>query len=140
MARLPRYHTGDGELEEGIVWEAAMCAPKFGLSNLIAIVDNSGERSFLTDRGANDTLTPIDIDDELIRRAALVFREDVHGNGANMDNFETHDERRILPNTCFSVEPGIYLPEFGVRSEINMMIRNGKGEVTGRVQNELVQI
>ncbi len=46
----------------------------------------------------------------------------------------------ILPNTCFSVEPGVYLPEFGVRSEIDMMIRNGKGEVTGRIQNELVLI
>ena len=62
---------------------------------------------------------------------------------------ETHDERIILPNTCFSVEPGIYLPpnfasggyrQFGVRSEIDMMIRNGKAEVTGRIQNDLVLI
>jgi Xaa-Pro aminopeptidase len=65
---------------------------------------------------------------------------DIHANGANLDNLETKDDREILPNTCFSVEPGIYLPEFGVRSEINMLIRNGKGEVTGRVQNELVDI
>ena len=65
---------------------------------------------------------------------------DIHGNGANLDNLETKDDREILPNTCFSVEPGIYLPEFGVRSEINMMIRNGKAEVTGRIQNELVLI
>lgn len=65
----------------------------------------------------------------------------LHGNGANLDNLETHDERLILPNTCFSVEPGIYFPgEFGVRSEINMMTRPGKAEVTGRVQTKLVRV
>ena len=48
--------------------------------------------------------------------------------------------RRILPNTCFSVEPGIYLPEFGVRSEVNMLTAPGKAWVTGRIQQELVRI
>ncbi len=75
-----------------------------------------------------------------IHRTGHSIGRDIHANGANLDNLETKDDREILPNTCFSVEPGIYLPEFGVRSEINMMIRNGKGEVTGRVQNELVLI
>ena len=75
-----------------------------------------------------------------IHRTGHSITGDIHGNGANLDNLETKDDRQILPNTCFSVEPGIYLPEFGVRSEINMMIRNGKGEVTGRIQRELVQI
>ncbi len=74
-----------------------------------------------------------------IHRTGHSITSDIHGNGANLDNLETKDDREILPNTCFSVEPGIYLPEFGVRSEINMMIRKGKGEVTGRIQNELVQ-
>jgi Xaa-Pro dipeptidase len=65
----------------------------------------------------------------------------LHGNGANLDNLETHDERLLLPNTCFSVEPGIYFPgEFGVRSEIDMIARTGKAEVTGRVQTELVRV
>jgi Xaa-Pro aminopeptidase len=65
----------------------------------------------------------------------------LHGNGANLDNLETHDERLILPNTCFSVEPGIYFPgEFGVRSEVNMMTRAGHAEVTGRIQTELVRV
>src|SRR5271169_3735601 len=75
-----------------------------------------------------------------IHRTGHSIGRDIHANGANLDNLETKDDREVLPNTCFSVEPGIYLPEFGVRSEINMLIRNGKGEVTGRVQNELVQI
>jgi Xaa-Pro dipeptidase len=65
----------------------------------------------------------------------------IHGNGAHLDNLETHDERLILPNTCFSVEPGLYFTgEFGVRSEVDMMARPGKAEVTGRMQSELVRI
>jgi Xaa-Pro dipeptidase len=65
---------------------------------------------------------------------------ETHGNGANLDNLETHDERLILPYTCFSVEPGIYLPEFGARSEINMLTEPGRAMVTGPIQTELVRI
>lgn len=65
---------------------------------------------------------------------------EIHGPGAHLDNLETHDERLILPRTCFSVEPGIYLPEFGVRSEIDMMTAPGKAWVTGKIQRELVRI
>jgi Xaa-Pro aminopeptidase len=57
-----------------------------------------------------------------------------------MDNLEIHDERKVLPNTCFSVEPGIYLPEFGVRTEVNVMVRKGMADTTGKVQRELVII
>jgi Xaa-Pro aminopeptidase len=66
--------------------------------------------------------------------------QEVHGVGANLDNLETHDVRLLLPNTCFSVEPGIYLPEFGVRSEIDMLTAPGKAWVTGMIQRELVRI
>lgn len=65
---------------------------------------------------------------------------ELHGPGAHLDNLETHDERRLLPCTCFSVEPGIYLPEFGVRSEVDMLTAPGKAWVTGRKQTELVRI
>ncbi len=69
---------------------------------------------------------------------------ELHGAGAHLDNFETHDERRILPMTCFSVEPGIYLPPgpecFGVRSEIDMITHPGSAVVTGKIQRELVRI
>ena len=64
----------------------------------------------------------------------------VHANGANMDDLEIHDERQILPNSCFSIEPGIYLPEFGVRSEVNVLVRPKAAEVTGKIQTELVII
>jgi len=65
----------------------------------------------------------------------------LHGSGAHLDNLETHDIRRILPNTCFSVEPGVYFPgEFGVRNEIDMIATKGSAVVTGRAQTELVRI
>jgi Xaa-Pro aminopeptidase len=59
---------------------------------------------------------------QFIHRTGHSIGQEVHGNGANMDNLEMHDERRILPRTCFSVEPGIYLPEFGMRSEVNVFV------------------
>jgi Xaa-Pro aminopeptidase len=62
---------------------------------------------------------------------------EVHGNGANMDNLETHDERRVSPWTCFSIEPGVYLPEFGVRSEVNMFVGEKEARVTGQIQRTL---
>jgi Xaa-Pro aminopeptidase len=63
-----------------------------------------------------------------------------HGPGAHIDSLETHDERKILPGTCFSIEPGIYLPgEFGVRLEYDVFIhRDGKVQVTGGIQTELM--
>jgi Xaa-Pro aminopeptidase len=63
--------------------------------------------------------------------------EAVHGNGANMDGLETHDVRRLIPRTCTSIEPGIYLPEFGIRSEVNVYIDGRSARVTGAVQKEI---
>jgi Xaa-Pro aminopeptidase len=63
---------------------------------------------------------------------------EVHGNGVNIDNLETRDQRRIVPGVCFSIEPCIYLPEFGVRSEIDMYVGEGVAEVTGGIQRELL--
>jgi Xaa-Pro aminopeptidase len=79
--------------------------------------------------------------DYFTHRTGHNIATELHGNGAHLDNLETHDERLILPNTCFSVEPGLYFPgEFGVRNEVNMITRPGRAEVTGRIQNELVRI
>ena len=73
-----------------------------------------------------------------VHRTGHSIGTSVHGNGANMDNLETKDTRQILTNTLFSVEPGIYLPEFGVRSEVDVLVHNGRAQVTGRQQEELV--
>ncbi|HOW73649.1 MAG TPA: M24 family metallopeptidase [Phycisphaerae bacterium] len=64
----------------------------------------------------------------------------VHGNGANMDNLETHDDRLVISMTCFSVEPGVYLPEFGVRSELNLLVEEETARVTGEIQAQLVMV
>ncbi|PWT97607.1 MAG: hypothetical protein C5B51_31065 [Terriglobia bacterium] len=73
-----------------------------------------------------------------VHRTGHSIGEEVHGNGANMDNLETHDERRIAPWTCFSIEPGVYLPEFGIRSEVNMFVGENEARVTGEIQRELL--
>jgi Xaa-Pro aminopeptidase len=72
---------------------------------------------------------------------------EIHGAGAHLDDFETHDVRRILPNTCFSVEPGLYFPSahsghpaFGLRSEVNMVTTRTAASVTGPIQTALVAI
>jgi Xaa-Pro aminopeptidase len=73
-----------------------------------------------------------------VHRTGHSIGTSVHGNGANMDNLETKDTRQILPNTLFSVEPGIYLPEFGVRSEVDVLVHKGRAQVTGAQQEELI--
>lgn len=66
--------------------------------------------------------------------------EAVHGNGANMDGLETRDARHLIPRTCNSVEPGIYLPEFGIRSEVDVYIGEREARVTGAVQAEILAL
>ena len=66
--------------------------------------------------------------------------EKVHGNGANMDGLETHDVRHLIAHTCNSIEPGIYLPEFGVRTEVNVYVDEKEACVTGAVQKEILPL
>jgi Xaa-Pro aminopeptidase len=77
-----------------------------------------------------------------VHRTGHSIGEEVHGNGVNIDNLETKDERRLVPGCCFSIEPGIYLEgEMAVRTEINMFVRHdGVPEVTGEMQEALVKI
>jgi Xaa-Pro dipeptidase len=93
------------------------------------------------DRAAREVIRGAGFGEWFTHRTGHNIGAVLHGNGANLDDLETHDERLILANTCFSVEPGIYFPgEFGVRSEVDMMARAGKAEITGRVQSELVRV
>ncbi|HET9180341.1 MAG TPA: M24 family metallopeptidase [Terriglobia bacterium] len=78
--------------------------------------------------------------DKFVHRTGHSIGEDVHGNGANMDNFETHDSRQVLPGVCFSVEPGIYLDDFGVRSEVNVYVEEQDARVTGEIQQAVMPI
>jgi Xaa-Pro aminopeptidase len=76
-----------------------------------------------------------------IHRIGHNIGQEVHGNGANMDNLETHDDRLVLPHTCFSIEPGLYFDEFGVRSEVNVYVDgDGRVHVTGGLQTKVLPI
>ena len=93
------------------------------------------------DDAARNIIRAAGFGDYFTHRTGHNIATEIHGNGAHLDNLETHDERLILPNTCFSVEPGIYFPgEFGVRNEIDMIARKDRAEVTGTAQTELVRI
>jgi Xaa-Pro dipeptidase len=92
------------------------------------------------DRVVRDQIKKAGFGNYFIHRTGHSIGTEVHANGANMDDLEIHDERRILPNSCFSIEPGVYLPEFGVRSEVNVLVRNHDAEVTGKIQREIVLI
>jgi len=105
-----------------------------------AFAQNKPIRGFEADDAARDVIRAAGYAEFFTHRTGHNIAREIHGAGAHLDNFETHDARRILPNTCFSVEPGIYLPEFGVRSEVNMLTAPGKAWVTGKIQKELVRI
>jgi Xaa-Pro aminopeptidase len=109
-----------------------------------AVLDaiNSGRHiaGWEVDRATRGHIQKAGYGDYFIHRTGHSIGTDVHANGANMDDLEIHDERQILPNSCFSIEPGIYLPEFGVRSEVNVLVRANSAEVTGEIQREIVTI
>jgi Xaa-Pro aminopeptidase len=110
--------------------------------NLVIERVQSGQelRGFEVDDAARSHIEERGFGEYFFHRTGHSIGTDVHGAGANMDNFESHDDRRIIADTCFSVEPGIYLPEFGIRSEVNVYVGSGFAQVTGEQQDELVQI
>jgi len=105
-----------------------------------AIASGKAIAGWEVDRVVRDRVKKSGFGSYFIHRTGHSIGTEVHANGANMDDLEIHDERRILPNSCFSIEPGIYLPEFGVRSEVNVLVRNHGAEVTGKIQREIVLI
>ena len=105
-----------------------------------AFAENRPIRGFEADDAARNVIRAAGFADYFTHRTGHNIAHEIHGPGAHLDNLETHDERRILPNTCFSVEPGIYLPEFGIRSEIDMLTAANRAWVTGAIQRELVRI
>jgi Xaa-Pro dipeptidase len=92
------------------------------------------------DRAARSVIEKAGYGKYFFHRTGHSIGEKVHGNGANMDGLETHDVRHLIPHTCNSIEPGIYLPEFGVRSEVNVYIGDGEARVTGAIQNEILPL
>ena len=130
--------------------------PPSAIQNVFEVVRDARDRAVERVQSAmrkNESIHGFDVDDAargyikekgfaeyFVHRTGHSIGEEVHGTGANMDNLETHDERKIIPGTCFSVEPGVYLPEFGIRSEVNVYVGPGEARVTGEKQQKLVAI
>lgn len=99
-------------------------------------------RGFEVDDAAREVIRQAGYGEYFIHRTGHSIGTSDHGQGANMDNFETHDTRLLLPMTGFSIEPGIYLDgDFGVRSEINVALTRDGAEITGaEPQRELLRL
>ncbi len=126
------------------------------IQNVFGIVRDARKRAseFVVKQvGAKEAIAGYEVDDQargvieqrgfgeyFFHRTGHSIGTEVHGTGANMDNLESHDERRIIARTCFSIEPGIYLSEFGIRSEVNVYVGEGYATVTGEEQEHLVRI
>ena len=105
-----------------------------------AIAAGESVCGFEVDRAARDVITQAGYGEQFIHRTGHSLGEEVHGNGVHMDDYETHDDRRLVTGTGFTIEPGIYTPAFGVRTEINMVVGEKSADVTGPCQQTLVRI
>ena len=81
-------------------------------------------RGWQVDRAARDGAEQAGYGEHILHRTGHSLGEEVHGNGVHMDDYETHDDRRLLPGSGFTIEPGLYFEHFGVRTEINMVYGN----------------
>jgi Xaa-Pro dipeptidase len=97
-------------------------------------------RGFQVDRATREVIEHAGYGAQFIHRTGHSLGEEVHGNGVHMDDYETHDDRRLIPGTGFTIEPGIYTSEFGVRTEINMFVGERDAVVTGPLQREIVPL
>ncbi len=97
-------------------------------------------RGFEADRAARQVLQDAGFGDAILHRTGHSLGENVHGNGAHLDDYETHDERRLLPGSGFTIEPGLYFKDFGVRTEINLVWTSHGPEVTGPRQASIVTL
>ena len=147
----------------GIYYDITWCAfagktPPAKYAEIFRVVTDARDAAYAFVAKRLDAGTPVhgyEVDDacrkvvidagygpNFVHRTGHSIGTHVHGNGANIDNLETKDERLIVPGTCFSIEPGIYLAgQMGVRAEIDVFVRaSGKAEVYGAIQKELVLV
>ena len=97
-------------------------------------------RGFEVDRVCRTVLEQRGFGQQFVHRTGHSLGTEVHGNGVHMDDYETHDERRLIPGTGFTIEPGVYTKEFGVRTEINMYVGAREARVTGPQQMDFVRL
>jgi Xaa-Pro dipeptidase len=97
-------------------------------------------RGWQVDRAARDVLERAGFGERILHRTGHNLGRDVHGNGAHMDDYESHDDRRLIPGTGFTIEPGLYFDTFGVRTEINVYYGERDALVTGPTQTEIIRL
>lgn len=97
-------------------------------------------KGYEVDQVVRQYITEANFGDYFVHRTGHSLGVDVHANGVNIDSYETRDSRAIIPGVAFSIEPGIYLPEFGVRSEINVYLGDNGPEIHTEPQRALVTL
>lgn len=97
-------------------------------------------RGYEVDRACRAVVDRAGYGAQFIHRTGHSLGETVHGNGVHLDDYETHDDRRLIPGTGFTIEPGVYTDTFGVRTEINMYVDAREAYVSGPLQQEIVTL
>jgi Xaa-Pro aminopeptidase len=97
-------------------------------------------RGWQVDRAARTVLEQSGFGERILHRTGHNLGREVHGNGVHMDDYESHDDRRVLPGTGFTIEPGLYFDSFGVRTEINVFYGPREALITGPVQTDILRL
>ena len=133
--------TGSPSTEVETVFGVVMAGRDAALKQVQnAVAAGRAIRGWEVDRAARDVIAAAGYGDQFVHRTGHSLGQDVHGNGVHMDDYETHDDRRLLPGTGFTIEPGVYSGRFGIRSEINVVIGDRDASPTGPLQRALVSI
>ena len=124
-------------------YASAFAAVRAARDAAVALVEQAARsgrelRGFEVDRTASSVLREAGYGDRILHRTGHSLGDTVHGTGVNIDDYETHDDRRLLPGTGFTIEPGVYFEDFGVRTEINMIVGPRDAAVTGPLQSDIV--
>jgi Xaa-Pro dipeptidase len=125
--------------------ESAFEAIRQARDAAVALVQTSARdqrdlRGWQVDRAAREVLERAGFGERILHRTGHNLGREVHGNGVHMDDYESHDDRRLIPGTGFTIEPGVYFESFGVRTEINMHYGEHEALVTGPMQAEIVRL
>jgi Xaa-Pro dipeptidase len=135
-------YTGRRPADRHVKAFEAACAARDAAIALVQRAIGAGQelRGWQVDRAASSVLRSAGYGDRILHRTGHSLGEDVHGAGVNMDDYETHDDRRLLTGTGFTIEPGLYFDDFGVRTEINMIVSAREAVVTGPLQTGIVAL
>ena len=120
----------------------AICGARDAAVSAVEVAARAGReiRGFEADKAARQVLIDAGYETAILHRTGHSLGENVHGNGAHLDDYETHDERRLIPGSGFTIEPGLYFKDFGVRTEINMVWTAKGPEVTGPRQKAILSL